>query len=140
MNFKRVRGATAHKQKEGESMRWWGTPFYTPPVVNEYIGGETREWGEGVEAPLLLCCFRPSSFSFLRLVVPISFSTPMHPCLRILFLSASLLLLVYFSAASLLLPLYSLIRGGDAHLHSRQPHTGFTSTVYPLERCNALSS
>lgn len=84
-------------------MRWWGTPFYTPPVVNEYIGGETREWGEGVEAPLLLCCFRPSSFSFLRLVIPISFSTPKHPCLRILFLSASLLLLVYFSSASLLL-------------------------------------
>lgn len=60
--------------------------------------------------------------------------------LSLCFPSASRLLLFCFSSASLLLPLYSLIRGGDAHLHSRQPHTGFTSTVYPLERCNALSS
>ena len=79
---------------------------------------------KGMEAPLLVLLsfflVSPSLFA-----VHVSFSTPMHtPALP-----------------SLLLPLCPLIRGwGRAYLHSRQPHTGFTGTVYPLERCNALSS
>ena len=108
----------------GRRARRWGTPLRVSPMgewAPAWWGGR-REWGEGMEAPLLvLFSFFLVSPSF---VVPVSFSTPMHPC------SASLLL-------PLLLP---LIEGGDAYLHSRQPHTGFTGTVYPLERCNVLSS